>query len=176
MPQLKCLAAYSESDESFVADRVYHFEEVVAARLMRGAPSSWEVVEGEVEVGGPDAYVNYAERDREAVGAADARAAARHEQAVADAQAREERLRQAAEQEREAAGEAEAARLDAERAANAPEPEPAEEEGEDVDPLDDMTNAQLKEHAAGLGISLGSARTKSEIIAAIRGDDDEEDD
>ena len=166
MPQLKCLAAYSESDDSFVADRVYHFEEERAARLMRGAPSSWEVVEGEVEVGGPDQRVNYAERDREVVGVADARAAARHEQEVADAQAREDRLRQQEPEESE----------EPEEVDETGQSEPDEEEGEDVDPLDDMTNAQLREHAEGLNISLGSARTKSEIIAAIRGDDDEEDD
>ncbi len=176
MPQLKCLASYSEATESFVADRVYHFEEAVAARLMRGAPSSWEVVEGEVEIGGPDERVNYAERDREAVGAADARAAAKHEQNVADAQAHEQALRARADGERAAEDEAEAARLaEAHTANREPEP-PDEEEGEDVDPLDDMTNAQLREHAEGLNIALGSARTKPEIIAAIRGDDDEEGD
>ena len=170
MPQIKCLAAYSEATESFVADRVYHFEEEKAAWLMRGSPSSWEVVEGEVRIGGPDEWVNYAERDREAVGAADARAAAKHEQAVVDAAAREAELRAFQDRERETDELAEAA----ERAANAPEP--AEEEGEDVDPLDDMTVPQLREHAQGLGVDLGGARNRDGIIAAIRGDDDEEDD
>ncbi len=186
MPQIKCLADYSEGPEHFVAERVYHFEEERAARLMRGSPDSWELVEGEVEIGGPDERVNYAERDREATGAADARAAARADQDREDAARLEQERRANADNERSEAEETEAARLAEERAAQPPastlavppDAPPDEDEGEDdVDLLEEMTVPQLKEHAAGLGIDLGDARTRQAIRDAITsaGDDTEDD-
>ena len=39
--------------------------------------------------------------------------------------------------------------------------------GQDNNPLDDMTLAELKEYAKTHNIDLGSARTKAKIIEAI---------
>ncbi len=60
MPQLKCLAACGPAEEPFEAGRVYPMDEEKAALVMRGSPDSWEVVEGDVRLGGPDDYVDYA--------------------------------------------------------------------------------------------------------------------
>ena len=55
--------------------------------------------------------------------------------------------------------------------------DPEEDEDDDVNLLDAMTLSQLRVHAQGLGIDLGSLRSKSDIVAAIeRGDDDSEGD
>jgi len=40
--------------------------------------------------------------------------------------------------------------------------------GDDDQPIDDMTIAELKDHAEGKGIDLGSATKKDDIIAAIK--------
>lgn len=64
-PTVRCIESYREGEAVFLAGKSYDFREEEAARLMRGAPSAWEVVEGTVRVGGPDEYVDY--RDPSAV-------------------------------------------------------------------------------------------------------------
>lgn len=44
----------------------------------------------------------------------------------------------------------------------------AVEEGADADPLAGMTVAQLKAYAAEMGIDLGAATAKADILAAIK--------
>lgn len=64
MPAIRCVAAYREGSESYRVGQIVHADEDVAARLMRGAPSSWEVAEGVVRLGGPSdatGFVNYAD-------------------------------------------------------------------------------------------------------------------
>ena len=45
-----------------------------------------------------------------------------------------------------------------------------EPESEPVSGLDDMTVAQLREHAAAAGVDLGEAAKKTEILAALKAD------
>ena len=187
MPQLKCLESYAEVDETFERGRVYELEESAAALLMRGAPDAWKVVEGEVRVGGPDEHVNYAERDREARGLADARAANRVEQEAAEAEKRATRDREEALRAEEAEEFDRIQRTDQfqiearEQAPAEPRSEVDEDESDDeddeMDPLANMTVPQLRDHAHGLGIDLGGRRTRADLVAAIEaGADDAEDD
>lgn len=57
--QLRVIAAYAEGDTYFKAGDTLHTDEENAARIMRGAPDCWEVLEGTVRVGGPSLLVNY---------------------------------------------------------------------------------------------------------------------
>lgn len=57
--QLRCIAAYREGDVRFAVGDVVHTNEADAARIMRGAPSAWEVAVGSVRVGGPGEYIDY---------------------------------------------------------------------------------------------------------------------
>lgn len=65
MPQLRCLAPCGPAGAQYEAGRVYHFDEEAAARVMRGSPGSWELVEGVVRMGGPDEYVDYSDAPSE---------------------------------------------------------------------------------------------------------------
>ena len=182
MPKLKCLESYAEVEESFERGRTYDLEESAAALLMRGAPDAWEVVEGEVRVGGPDERVNYAERDREARGLADAREAARVDEEAAEVVKRATRDREEAQRREEAEEEAAHA---AEETEPATEPQSEfdggvdeSEEDDEMDPLAGMTLEHLREHARGLGINVRGMRTRRQVIASIEAGppDDTEDD
>lgn len=62
MAAIRCVAAYSEGAEQYRLGQIVHAHEEELARLMRGAPSSWEVAEGVVRLGGTSdavGFVNY---------------------------------------------------------------------------------------------------------------------
>ncbi len=61
MPKLKCINSGSFGDDVFEVGRIYEMDEEGAALLMRRSPSTFEVVEGVVRVGGPDQYIDYSE-------------------------------------------------------------------------------------------------------------------
>lgn len=69
MAKVTCVATYAEGDVVFEAGKSYDFPEEEAARLVRGAPSSWEYDPAQVRVGGPAKRVNYhEERSQDRIG------------------------------------------------------------------------------------------------------------
>ena len=174
-PILTCVSPFEAGNVSYKVGETIHADEADAARLLRRSPTSFEVTEGEVRIGGPSEVVDYgtvevAEKpvrgqqpldpdhperlpgSPAAQAAEQAQTDAEQAQAAADAEAAQQAAADQVEAEARTAAEGTAAAQD------------AASEGDGVD-LEAMNLTQLRAFAKERGLKVRTAGVK---IADVR--------